>query len=133
MARAKLEGYRVRLLRRHVPASQVLEAGDVYQDGDAVLQDVPAGWWIVRIDHQLHAVPPEVYERDFTAARKADRCCTVCGCTQDDACDGGCSWAADELCSVCADEICEAAGVDAAGISLQALRQAAAKQGITLR
>jgi hypothetical protein len=28
--------------------------------------------------------------------------CTGCGCTDDHACEGGCSWAAPELCSCCA-------------------------------
>ncbi|WP_437623359.1 ParB/RepB/Spo0J family partition protein [Sorangium sp. So ce1151] len=30
------------------------------------------------------------------------RACDVCGCTEDAACDGGCSWAAEALCSTCA-------------------------------
>lgn len=28
--------------------------------------------------------------------------CRVCGCTNDEACVGGCSWAEPDLCSVCA-------------------------------
>ncbi len=27
--------------------------------------------------------------------------CRVCGCTQDKACPGGCSWVEHDLCSVC--------------------------------
>jgi hypothetical protein len=27
--------------------------------------------------------------------------CCVCGCTQNDACEGGCSWVAADLCSAC--------------------------------
>ena len=34
--------------------------------------------------------------------------CTVCGCTDDCACPGGCSWVADEVCSRCADKMLEA-------------------------
>lgn len=35
--------------------------------------------------------------------RKAGvRACRVCGCTEEDACDGGCSWAGSSLCSSCA-------------------------------
>lgn len=30
------------------------------------------------------------------------RTCRECGCTDDHACDGGCSWVADDLCSACA-------------------------------
>lgn len=145
MPDAKLDsdGFRMRLLRRHVPAARVAEAGDIRLGSDPTRQpdliNVPAGWWIVRMDGELQAVPPEVYERDFTTARKAERCCTVCGCTQDDACEGSCSWAstpdgdADDLCSACAEAILEAAGVTAAVESMKALRTAAAKAGFTLR
>lgn len=27
--------------------------------------------------------------------------CRICGCTNDNACDGGCSWVEDDLCSSC--------------------------------
>jgi len=27
--------------------------------------------------------------------------CRVCGCSQDDACDTGCGWAAEDLCTAC--------------------------------
>lgn len=30
------------------------------------------------------------------------RTCRVCGCTDESACDGGCSWIGDDLCSACA-------------------------------
>lgn len=30
------------------------------------------------------------------------RQCTACGCTDDDACQGGCGWASATLCSTCA-------------------------------
>jgi hypothetical protein len=36
----------------------------------------------------------------------ADRTCSVCGCTPDHACPGGCYWVAEDLCSACAHE-CE--------------------------
>jgi len=32
------------------------------------------------------------------------RKCRVCGCTEDNACEGGCSWVEDDLCSACADK-----------------------------
>ena len=34
------------------------------------------------------------------AARK----CRVCGCTEHNACDGGCSWVEEDLCSACVGE-----------------------------
>lgn len=30
-----------------------------------------------------------------------DRSCRVCGCTDDQACDGGCVWVGPDLCSAC--------------------------------
>jgi hypothetical protein len=30
------------------------------------------------------------------------RTCRECGCTDDDACEGGCEWVEDDLCSRCA-------------------------------
>lgn len=29
------------------------------------------------------------------------RQCRVCGCTEDDACEGGCAWVEEDLCSEC--------------------------------
>lgn len=39
----------------------------------------------------------------------AVRSCRVCGCTDDCACPGGCSWVAPGLCSSCAPALVEAA------------------------
>jgi len=33
---------------------------------------------------------------------KQERTCRVCGCTDDQACEGGCHWVEDDLCSSCA-------------------------------
>lgn len=33
-----------------------------------------------------------------------DRVCRVCGCTEDNACEGGCSWVEEDLCSACVDD-----------------------------
>lgn len=33
-----------------------------------------------------------------------ERSCRVCGCTDLNACEGGCSWVDEDLCSACADE-----------------------------
>jgi len=32
---------------------------------------------------------------------KSERKCKVCGCTQNNACPGGCYWVEDDLCSAC--------------------------------
>jgi hypothetical protein len=31
-----------------------------------------------------------------------EQACWKCGCTQNDACEGGCSWVEEDLCSACA-------------------------------
>jgi hypothetical protein len=31
----------------------------------------------------------------------ADQTCRNCGCTDENACDGGCWWIEDDLCSAC--------------------------------
>jgi hypothetical protein len=33
-----------------------------------------------------------------------EQTCRVCGCTWDNACEGGCYWVEDDLCSKCANE-----------------------------
>ena len=33
-----------------------------------------------------------------------ERECRVCGCTEDNACEGGCSWVEEDLCSKCVDD-----------------------------
>ena len=33
-----------------------------------------------------------------------ERRCRVCGCTQNNACPGGCWWVEDDLCSACAEK-----------------------------
>ena len=40
----------------------------------------------------------EIALEHLGAARK----CRVCGCTEHNACDGGCSWVEEDLCSSCA-------------------------------
>lgn len=37
-------------------------------------------------------------------ADKDEQTCRVCGCTWDNACEGGCYWVEDDLCSKCANE-----------------------------
>jgi hypothetical protein len=53
---------------------------------------------------------PSDWERerlDAAAAAGRVRSCRVCGCTDDEACDGGCEWVDDpqggDLCSACAE------------------------------
>jgi hypothetical protein len=39
------------------------------------------------------------------------RSCRVCGCTDDHACEGGCSWVEPDLCSACAEATAIPAGI----------------------
>jgi hypothetical protein len=34
-----------------------------------------------------------------------ERKCRVCGCTEDNACEGGCYWVEEDLCSKCAEKM----------------------------
>jgi hypothetical protein len=56
--------------------------------------------------------PPRVVSTSFAAGvEPCPGVCMVCGCTEDRACDGGCSWVdeAQTLCSACADSLALAA------------------------
>jgi hypothetical protein len=46
-------------------------------------------------------------EKEFAAAR--ERACRVCGCTQGNACRGGCWWVEFDLCSACVETKVKAA------------------------
>lgn len=48
----------------------------------------------------------ERYERDFPGMYGEDSwACAICGCTNDNACEGGCYWVYPNLCSACAEKI----------------------------
>jgi len=50
----------------------------------------------------VFAFDPEVYFQLATEpAERHPRICRGCGCTQDDACAGGCRWAGDDICTRC--------------------------------
>jgi len=50
--------------------------------------------------HKLFYKPPEKKKTD----PKEEQKCRVCGCTENNACPGGCSWVEDDLCSACVDQ-----------------------------
>jgi hypothetical protein len=37
----------------------------------------------------------------LSSVQVRDQYCRICGCTEDNACDGGCFWIEDDLCSAC--------------------------------
>lgn len=45
----------------------------------------------------------ECWQRYFLERVQLEPVCRVCGCTQNNACPGGCSWIEPDLCSACAD------------------------------
>ena len=42
------------------------------------------------------------WQRYFREKVKSEQVCRVCGCTEGNACPGGCWWIEDDLCSECA-------------------------------
>ena len=44
----------------------------------------------------------ECWRKFFLHTVETEQVCRVCGCTQDNACPGGCYWVEDDLCSECA-------------------------------
>ncbi len=63
-------------------------ADEKYQD-DAPHGTCEDGGWLCWQDHILERV-------------RTEPVCRVCGCTEDNACQGGCYWVEPELCSACA-------------------------------
>ncbi len=45
------------------------------------------------------------WQRYFTELTENEAVCRVCGCTQYNACDGGCYWVEPDLCSKCASNL----------------------------
>ncbi len=69
-------------------------------------------------DRQLKEAQERVILLDGILAEYAIRYCRVCGCTDDRACEGGCSWVTDAetsqgpVCSACVKSRCPDCGVD---------------------
>ena len=55
-----------------------------------------AAMW-AELEH-VHSIPFD----EFISQRAALPHCLVCGCSDDDACPGGCYWVGPALCSACA-------------------------------
>ena len=45
----------------------------------------------------------ECWQRYFQERMESEQVCRVCGCTDDNACPGGCWWVEEVLCSACVD------------------------------
>ncbi len=106
--------------RRAVPAGKVLKAGVLDYAGC----EIRVGDYVLRIDGELHGCTVDDFENLYFRDREPEPCCTVCGCTQNDACPEGCSWVAPNLCSACNERLLQESGVKAAGEQLTALRKA---------
>lgn len=110
-ARRTQHGYSVHFVdgmsRAHVRKSTSANAAA----HDAMLAAITKG----QLEPKYH-LPMDITVRDAeSGAHRRFRCttpppflmhevnaCRVCGCTDDDACEGGCSWVAEDLCSACA-------------------------------
>ncbi len=47
---------------------------------------------------------PDHWQDNLLNRARSEQICRVCGCTQDNACIGGCYWADTDLCSRCAEQ-----------------------------
>lgn len=47
----------------------------------------------------------ECWQRYFLERIFNEQVCRVCGCTQENACPGGCWWVEDDLCSSCCEKL----------------------------
>lgn len=52
----------------------------------------------------------ELWQRHILERVEDEQVCRVCGCTQDNACAGGCCWVEEDLCSRCAAKMDKEAG-----------------------
>jgi hypothetical protein len=94
------KGYRMMQSRGQVAFARVAKTGVVDLDGiNMILHE---GDYLMRQHGDLTPVSVDIVERYWFTARGAEMVCRKCGCTQEDACPGGCSWAAENLCSSCA-------------------------------
>lgn len=59
--------------------------------------------WSTAKDHGAYEVDVFPFADVMLAAPGEPRACTTCGCTDERACLGGCSWVAPGLCSRCAE------------------------------
>lgn len=50
----------------------------------------------------------ECWQKYFVERVRSELVCRICGCTQNNACQGGCYWVEEDLCSSCVDKAAEA-------------------------
>lgn len=55
---------------------------------------------------------PEQASQKETEGNPTVRTCRICGCTDDNACEGGCTWVEDDLCSNCINQTTEETGTE---------------------
>lgn len=61
----------------------------------------------LELHHALRRERAALRMRDIYRSRLEEldgTSCRACGCTENNACDGGCTWAEEDLCSRCSDE-----------------------------
>lgn len=61
--------------------------------------EVPQGHLRLALGSALAAGAEHLVQAEVTVAVRQ---CRICGCTDDEACTGGCSWSQPEICSTCA-------------------------------
>ena len=76
------------------------------------------GWWDEIDGDGTEASVLADHVRALATRRGVVTACRVCGCTDDRACDGGCSWAEADLCSRCAPAAASDRAAQALGAAL---------------
>ena len=77
----------------------------VYAKGDIEENDITVECFDEKdMNHYAQACRKQGYKEVTTSTDRESReqKCRVCGCTQNNACKGGCYWVEDDLCSKCA-------------------------------
>jgi hypothetical protein len=78
-----------------VPRGTLCEAARWYGDGSAALATREDGTRVGRVLRQFFALVATADEAQ----------CRICGCTESEACPGGCGWEQDNVCSSCCNEM----------------------------
>jgi hypothetical protein len=66
--------------------------------------------WVLDHDHNqafaqnLQSLRNDIEAAGFVIRKEGSQTCRECGCTDERACEGGCSWVEEDLCSACADK-----------------------------
>jgi hypothetical protein len=109
-AKLDAKGWRMAQMRNAYPFIRVEQAGRL--DFGVQGMDVDVGDVVMRTEGKyVHFTAVDRFDELWDWTPDAAPCCSVCGCTDDDACEDGCWWVKPNLCSACEDK--QKPGLDA--------------------